>query len=166
MDQEKYSIFKSLGKSQLFLRHIETIDFSENVKVICDLLTFNMHLIRKIDFNNKIIKVMLSESDILVVYSDNFYFCIKERKGGFCYIDSNTSYGIDFCRENNIIVFLETMGSSDIEFPTYKIEINRGLKLNFNDLPENITNYFKQSRVEDEHTSHKIMFLDLEFEII
>lgn len=166
MNEEKYSVFKSLGKSQTFLHHVETIDFTDSIKIIYDLKSGRLRLVRKIDYGDeKVVRVMLTENGDVTVYSDNFFFCIKDRVEGLYYVESDTSYGIEYCLQNNIIT-LEDYQEIDFTFPVYKVEINTKLKLNFNDLPKKITKYFNKSCTEEVYQPCGIMFLDLELEMI
>ena len=158
---DKYQTFREFGKPKMFMNCVEIIDFSKEVKIIYDLASNQMKLVRQINFGDFIIKVLQIENGELTVYSDNFYFSVKDRKDGYYKIQTDTTCSIDFCVRNKILTLNDNITTFE-----FTVDINPQIKLNFNDLSESITNFFQKSCAGEIKQPHGIMFVDLDIEMI
>ena len=156
MQSEKYLAFKSLDGIETPMYGTLHISLPEDIKISYLPRCKKLILTKRIDFNGINIRISFQEDGTGSIYSDEFAITIENYEDGF-YVIITSQQSIDFCLNVGIIEV-----SNQLEESRYDVKFTNSLNLNFDNLPRNITRYFKNLRVQ----SCEVMFLDLELEII
>lgn len=91
--------------------------------------------------------------------NDDFYFhLVKQENGNYCVESCQSS--LDFCLENGIISsYLEDEGDYAGPYPVYKVKFNNLLDLDFGNIPNDITRYFRKLEQNNDMEFQKLFIL-------
>ena len=166
---QRYEIFKSF-KTTVPPKKGDAIKISSNLYLTYGYgrMTGDEFILgREMNFNRNRVIIVLSESGKRIVKVNGDYLVITEIKDGHYIVNSDQSF-IDFCMKNEIITFSSSLPRKHtFQKSTYSVVFNKSLRLDFSDIPEDLTRYFKKTYQEETHfQTIGMMFVDLDLETI
>ena len=163
MDQEKYLDFISL-RSIFYRNTIFSTFFLDGGKDISyDVNENQLTLAKSYILNGSMVRINFHEDGSCVIYGDHiFKMSIKENNDDFYYVESDQS-SIDFYLEKEIITFINEETFRPL---TYRIKFNKLINFDFKEFPEIIKKYFPKLDVCNFNQQHRIMFFNIDIEII
>lgn len=140
MQSERYLLFKSLGKPQIFPWNIEEIPLTRDITVIYYRDRDELRLICSVQINDVLVKMSWGEFEPYSIYSDDFSFEIENEKEGI-YLLKSSGEDVNTCLENGVIT---TVCSGFPELASHEVILDETLNDKFNEFSMIVARTFEK----------------------